>query len=110
MARAHLSRDWDVELIRIGSGFTWLAEDPDEPRALAQQALQVSQELALSDRYGLLVLDEINCAIAERLVAVESVVQLLEAKAGQAVRDHDRARRSAGTGRGSRHSHRDALS
>ena len=70
----------DVELIRIGSGFTWLAEDPDEPRALAQQALQVSQELALSDRYGLLVLDEINCAIAERLVAVESVVKLLEAK------------------------------
>jgi cob(I)alamin adenosyltransferase len=70
----------NVELTRIGSGFTWLAKDPDEPRALAQQAWSVSRDLALSDRYDLLVLDELNCALTEGYITAEEVVALIDEK------------------------------
>jgi cob(I)alamin adenosyltransferase len=67
----------NVELTRIGSGFTWKAEDPDEPRALAEEAWELSRNLALSDRYDLLVLDELNCAVAEGYISVQDVLELL---------------------------------
>jgi cob(I)alamin adenosyltransferase len=70
----------DVELTRIGSGFTWLAEDPEEPRALAQEAWRLARELALSDRYDMLILDELNCAITEGYVATSEVLGLLREK------------------------------
>lgn len=72
-----LARLDGVELTRIGSGFTWLAKDPEEPRALAAQAWQVSRDLALSDDYDLLILDELNCAISEGYVQTQAVVELL---------------------------------
>lgn len=70
----------NVELIRIGSGFTWLAEDPEEPRQLAREAWGLSQELAYSDRFDLLVLDELNCAISEGYVTVQEVIDLLDSR------------------------------
>jgi cob(I)alamin adenosyltransferase len=70
----------NVELTRVGSGFTWLAEDPDEPRALAQEAWRVSRCLALSDKYDLLVLDELSCAITEGYISVQDVLDLLREK------------------------------
>jgi len=62
---------------RIGSGFTWLAEDPSEPRKLAREAWALAKEIALSGRYDLLVLDELNCAVAEGYVEVGEVLALL---------------------------------
>ncbi len=67
----------NIEVTRIGSGYTWLAEDPSEPRMLAQEAWKVSREIALSDRYDLLILDELNCAVAEGYVGVDEVLALL---------------------------------
>jgi cob(I)alamin adenosyltransferase len=69
-----------IEVTRIGSGFTWLAEDPAQPRALAREAWRVSRDLALSDRYDLLVLDELNCAVTEGYVEVAEVLALLQEK------------------------------
>ena len=68
----------NVEIRRIGSGFTWLADDPAVPRALAREAWELSQELAVSDRYELLILDELNYAVTEGYVAVEEILDLLE--------------------------------
>jgi cob(I)alamin adenosyltransferase len=70
----------NVDLTRIGSGFTWLAEDPSKPRALAEKAWKLSRELALSEHYDLLILDELNCALAEGYVTVEEVLGLLDEK------------------------------
>ena len=70
----------NIELTRIGSGFTWLADDPALPRALAAEAWQLAKELALTDRYDLLILDELNYAIAEGYVAVDDVLAMLTAK------------------------------
>jgi cob(I)alamin adenosyltransferase len=70
----------NIELTRVGSGFTWLADDPALPRGLAEQAWQLASELALTDRYDLLILDELNYAIAEGYVTVEDVLAMLAAK------------------------------
>ena len=78
--RKALAKVENIEVIRIGSGFTWLAEDPAEPRALAEQAWALAKELALSDKYELLILDEINYAIDEGYVAVADVLALLDDK------------------------------
>jgi len=67
----------NITLERIGSGFTWLADDPEEPRRLAREAWERSQELAMSDRYDLLVLDELDCALSEGYVGVDEVLSLL---------------------------------
>jgi cob(I)alamin adenosyltransferase len=69
-----------IEVTRIGSGFTWLAEDPAEPRRLAREAWSLSREMAASGRYDLLVLDELNCAIAEGYVEVGEVLELLSGR------------------------------
>ena len=61
----------NIEPTRIGSGFTWLAEDPAVPQALAREAWELSRDLAASDRYDLLILDELNYAVTEGYVSVE---------------------------------------
>lgn len=70
----------NIEITRIGSGFTWLAEDPAEPRRLAREAWEVAKEFALSDRYDLLVLDELNYAVAEGYVSEDEVLAMLAEK------------------------------
>lgn len=70
----------DIELTRFGSGFTWLAEDPAVPRSLAREAWDKATELALSDRYDLLVLDELNCALVEGYIRSAEVLSLLAEK------------------------------
>jgi cob(I)alamin adenosyltransferase len=70
----------NIEIRRIGSGFTWLADDPEVPRALAREAWDLSRELAASERYDLLVLDELNYAVTEGYVSVDEVLELLEGK------------------------------
>lgn len=70
----------NIELTRIGSGYTWLAEDPEVPRTLAREAWQAAQELASSDRFDLLILDELNCALKEGYVTVEEVLAFLDTR------------------------------
>jgi cob(I)alamin adenosyltransferase len=70
----------NVNLQRIGSGFTWKADDPAIPKALAREAWELSRRLALSDEYGLLVLDELNYAAGEGYVSEEEILDLLRTK------------------------------
>jgi cob(I)alamin adenosyltransferase len=70
----------NIEIRRIGSGFTWLADDPAVPQSMAREAWDLSVELALSDRYDLLVLDELNYAVAEGYVTADEILGLLAQK------------------------------
>ncbi len=70
----------NISATRVGSGYTWLAEDPAVPRQLAREAWTVCLELAASDRFDLLVMDELNCAVSEGFIGVEEVVGLLRSK------------------------------
>jgi cob(I)alamin adenosyltransferase len=75
-----VERSTNIGVTRIGSGFTWLAEDPSEPRRLAQEAWKVAKEMAFSDRYDLLILDELNCAVTEGYVGVDEILTFLAEK------------------------------
>jgi cob(I)alamin adenosyltransferase len=75
-----IERLTNVEVTRIGSGFTWLAEDPAQPRQLAEEAWKVARERALSDSYDLLILDELTYAMTEGYVGVDDVLGLLSDK------------------------------
>ena len=70
----------NIYVTRIGSGFTWLARDPAEPRALAREAWSVAEEAVLSDQYDIVVLDELNCAIVEGYVGTDEVLSMLDGK------------------------------
>lgn len=70
----------NIDVRRIGSGFTWLAEDPEVPRALAREAWELARDLATSDHHDLLVLDELNYAVTEGYVSVEEILSFLAEK------------------------------
>jgi cob(I)alamin adenosyltransferase len=70
----------NIILTRIGSGFTWKAEDPAVPRALAREAWEVCCEAAASDDFDLLVMDEINYAMHEGFIEPHEVADLLQHK------------------------------
>jgi cob(I)alamin adenosyltransferase len=70
----------NIELIRYGSGFTWEAADPSVPLALAREGWEAAGGLAATDRYDLLVLDELNYAIVEGYISAEEVLDFLQKK------------------------------
>jgi cob(I)alamin adenosyltransferase len=70
----------NITLRRIGSGYTWAAKDPEEPRRLAREAWALCEELVADDAYDLLVMDEVNIAVAEGFVETSEVVDLLRTK------------------------------
>ncbi|HLA82818.1 MAG TPA: cob(I)yrinic acid a,c-diamide adenosyltransferase [Thermoleophilia bacterium] len=70
----------NITLTRIGSGYTWMAEDPAVPKRLAREAWAVCFDRAASDRFDLLIMDELNCAVAEGFIEVEEVLAFLRNK------------------------------
>jgi cob(I)alamin adenosyltransferase len=75
-----------LEVLQLGKGFVKHMGDKkpfEEHLAAAQQALRVAKEKIASGRYDLIILDELLYAIdyaGVRLVSVEDVLDLLEAK------------------------------
>ena len=85
------SGEWDgvkrlgdlVELHATGKGFCGIRGNPysrEEHRANAQDAITLAREKMLSGNYDLLVLDEINNALKHRLVDLDQLLALLDAR------------------------------
>jgi cob(I)alamin adenosyltransferase len=72
-----LGRIEGVSIFATGGGFTWKAEDREEPRRLALEGWANARELAFSDRYDLLVLDELTWVIHEGYVDIKDVLEFL---------------------------------
>ncbi len=73
----------DFEIIPMGIGFYKILDDrhsEQEHRAAARRALEFSREQMLSGKYDLLILDEINGAVAAGLLEIEEVLKLLDAR------------------------------
>lgn len=45
-----------------------------------QEALKAAEEALTSDRYDLIVLDEINCAMAQKIIDTQDVIKILKKK------------------------------
>lgn len=75
--------DCAIELIVTGKGFCGIRGNPypfAEHRANAQEAIALAREKMASGRFDLLILDEINNALHLKLLDLEQVLDLLQAK------------------------------
>ena len=72
----------DVEIRQLGIGFvTWHPKRPyEEHLQAANNAWEVCKELVHSDKYDLLILDEINNATRFNLIPVDEVLKLIQSK------------------------------
>ncbi len=52
-----------IELHTMGSGFTWAAKDPEEPKRAAIAAWTLAREKIMGNRYDLVILDEFTYAL-----------------------------------------------
>jgi cob(I)alamin adenosyltransferase len=76
---AALQKMAGVEIAVTGLGFVPHPDDPlfADHRRAAKKGLRIAAEAALSERYGLIVLDEICTAVSLKLLAEEDVLAVL---------------------------------
>jgi len=73
----------NVELETMGAGFVGIIDDDkpfEEHRAVAKKALETVRQRISSDRYDLIILDELNVAVSLGLVTQEEVEGILDMK------------------------------
>lgn len=73
----------EFELIAIGKGFVGIIDDKsprEEHKKIAQEALRLSREKTESEKYDIIILDEINYAINLGLIKLEDVLDLIKNK------------------------------
>src|SRR5262245_23799266 len=73
----------EFELIKTGKGFFKIMGDrlpEDEHREAAGLGLELARERIHSGQYSLVILDEINNAIADGLLPVEPLLELIDGK------------------------------
>ena len=67
------SLDWHV----MGEGYTWETQDRSRDVEKAQAAWAIAKTMLADERYGLVVLDELNIALKHRYLDVNDVVDTL---------------------------------
>lgn len=73
----------NVELIRMGKGFVGIIDDKlprEEHEKAAEAALAFVKELIQSAKYDIIILDELNVAVALGLIEIEEVLKVLADK------------------------------
>ncbi len=73
----------EFELTAVGKGFVGILDDktPKEiHEKIAQEAIQISREKILSEKYDIIILDEINYAVNLGLVEMQQVLDLIKNK------------------------------
>jgi cob(I)alamin adenosyltransferase len=73
----------NVELIRKGKGFVGIIDDKlprQEHEEAAEEALTFVEELVQSDKYDIIVLDELNVAVSLGLIEIDGVLKILDNK------------------------------
>ena len=73
----------EFELTAIGKGFVGIIDDktPREiHQKIADEAIDISKEKILSEKYDIVILDEINYAVNLGLVSVEKVLEMIKLK------------------------------
>ena len=73
----------NFELIAIGKGFVGILDDNsprEEHEKYAAEALRICREKIFSEKYNLVILDEVNYAINLGLIKVEEIVKIIKEK------------------------------
>lgn len=73
----------EFELTAVGKGFVGILDDktPKEiHQKIANEAIEIAKEKILSEKYNIIILDEINYAVNLGLVELEDVLDLIKNK------------------------------
>jgi len=73
----------NVDFYQMGKGFVKILGDKkpiEDHKRSAQNALKFAQEKIRSSKYDVLILDEINVAIREKLIPISKVINLIKNK------------------------------
>jgi cob(I)alamin adenosyltransferase len=73
----------EFELIAVGKGFVGILDDKTSleiHRKIAQEAIQISKEKILSEKYNIVILDEVNYAVNLGLIDVKDVLELIKVR------------------------------
>ena len=73
----------EFELTAIGRGFVGIIDDrtpKDVHQKIAKEAIQVAKEKIQSEKYNIVILDEINYAVNLGLVELNDVLELIKVK------------------------------
>jgi len=73
----------EFEMVAIGKGFVGIIDDKsskEEHEIIAKEAIKISIEKIHSEKYDIIILDEINYAINLGLVKLEDVINLIKSK------------------------------
>jgi cob(I)alamin adenosyltransferase len=71
-----------VEIIPLGDGFTWLTENIDEDRALAERGWLRVEAAVASEMYDVLILDELTYCLTFKWLDEGRVLDTLRARPG----------------------------
>src|SRR3989304_5458236 len=69
-----------MEIRPMGEGFTWDTKNPERDRQKAQEAWEFGVKEALTEKYQMVIFDEINYVIHYNYLEVEKVVDFLKSK------------------------------
>ena len=73
----------EFELVAIGKGFVGILDDTspkEDHEKYAEEAIKVCKDKILSEKYDLIILDEINYAVNLSLINIKNVVDLIKLK------------------------------
>ena len=74
------ARKLGIELIPLGAGFTWLSDDLEKDRALAQRCWTLCKEKIASGGYDIVVMDEITYPLNFGWLDVDEVIETLKSR------------------------------
>jgi cob(I)alamin adenosyltransferase len=83
LLRAHADHlGLDIEIRPMGDGFTWDTKNREQDVATTRQIWEVSKQAIASGKYDIVILDEINVVMCDRLGYLDSkeVIEFLKTK------------------------------
>jgi cob(I)alamin adenosyltransferase len=67
-----------IDIVPLGSGFTWVSTNIDHDRALAEEGWSVCQRYLASDSHDIVILDEMTYCLTFGWLSVDDVIDVLK--------------------------------
>jgi len=67
-----------IEMIPLGSGFTWKSKDLEKDKALARRGWNLCKEKIQSGQYDIVILDELTYALTYGWLPIDEVLEVLK--------------------------------
>ena len=69
-----------VEYEAMGDGFTWDTDNPEQDKKTAREAFDIAKEKLMSEKYQIIILDEINYVLEYKFFPLDEFLDTLKNK------------------------------